>query len=59
VGWFDSDGEGTFAVAIRSAVVRGTTATLFAGAGIVADSDADEEWDELQLKYRPILDELV
>jgi len=33
-------------------------ATLFAGDGIVADSDPDREWDELQLKYRPILDEL-
>jgi menaquinone-specific isochorismate synthase len=32
--------------------------TTFAGAGIVADSDPDREWTELQLKYRPILDEL-
>jgi menaquinone-specific isochorismate synthase len=34
------------------------TVTLFAGVGIVADSDPDREWDEVQLKYRPILDEL-
>jgi len=33
-------------------------ATLFAGVGLVADSDPDREWDEVQLKYRPILDEL-
>ena len=59
VGWIDADGNGTFAVAIRSALAREKTATLFAGAGIVADSDPDEEWDELQLKYRPILDELT
>ena len=59
VGWFDADGNGTFSVAIRSALAREQQATLFAGAGIVADSDPDEEWDELQLKYRPILDELV
>jgi menaquinone-specific isochorismate synthase len=59
VGWFDADGNGTFAVAIRSAVARGTGARLFAGAGIVRDSDPDAEWDELQLKYRPVLDELV
>jgi menaquinone-specific isochorismate synthase len=58
VGWFDADGDGSFAVAIRSALTRDRTATLFAGAGIVPDSDPDEEWDELQLKYRPILDEL-
>ncbi len=59
VGWFDADGDGTFAVAIRSAVASGSEATLFAGAGIVGDSDPDEEWEELQLKYRPIFDELV
>ncbi|MXR51345.1 isochorismate synthase [Halovenus sp. WSH3] len=59
VGWFDADGDGTFSVAIRSAVACERQATLFAGAGIVADSDPDQEYDELQLKYRPILDELV
>jgi menaquinone-specific isochorismate synthase len=58
VGWFDAAGYGSFAVAIRSAVARGDTATLFAGVGIVLDSDPDREWDEVQLKYRPILDEL-
>ncbi|MFD1599723.1 isochorismate synthase [Halobellus rarus] len=58
VGWIDAAGYGTFAVALRSAVARGDTATLFAGVGIVADSDPDREWDEVQLKYRPILDEL-
>lgn len=58
VGWFDADGDGSFAVAIRSGVVAPEAVTLFAGNGIVADSDPDEEWDELQLKFRPILDEL-
>ncbi len=58
VGWVDAAGNGTFAVGIRSAVATEREATLFAGAGIVADSDPDREWDEVQLKYRPILDEL-
>ncbi len=58
IGWLDAAGNGTFAVGIRSAVATGRTATLFAGAGIVADSDPDREWDEVQLKYRPMLDEL-
>ena len=58
VGWFDANGDGDFAVAIRSAIAADRTVTLFAGAGIVAGSDPDEEWDELQLKYRPILDAL-
>ncbi len=58
VGWIDAAGYGTFAVALRSAVAHDDVATLFAGVGIVADSDPDSEWDEVQLKYRPILDEL-
>jgi len=58
VGWFDAEGDGTFAVAIRSAVATDRRATLFAGNGIVGDSDPDREWDEVQLKYRPVLDAL-
>jgi len=58
VGWIDGNGDGTFAVALRSAVTNDQRATLFAGAGIVADSDADRELDEIQLKYRPIRDVL-
>ncbi|WP_435066965.1 isochorismate synthase [Haloplanus sp. C73] len=58
VGWVDAAGNGSFAVAIRSALARGAETTLFAGVGVVADSDPDREWDEVQLKYRPILDEL-
>jgi len=58
IGWFDANGDGRFAVAIRSALARGRTATLFAGNGIVGDSDPDREYDEVQLKYRPMLDVL-
>ncbi|RDI70501.1 isochorismate synthase [Halopelagius longus] len=58
VGWVDAAGYGSFAVALRSAVSREDSATLFAGVGVVEDSDPDREWDEVQLKYRPILDEL-
>jgi len=58
VGWFDADGDGTFAVGIRSAVAADREATLFAGNGIVADSDPDAEWEEVLLKYRPMLDVL-
>lgn len=58
IGWFDEYGDGAFAVGIRSAVAAERTATLFAGNGIVADSDPNAEWDEVQLKYEPILDAL-
>ncbi|NHN40449.1 isochorismate synthase [Halorubellus sp. JP-L1] len=57
VGWFDATGDGEFLVAIRSGVAGGDRATLFAGNGIVRDSDPQEEWDEIQLKYRPLLEE--
>ncbi len=55
VGWIDARGEGEFAVAIRSALLRGATATLFAGCGLVADSDPAAEYAESQLKLRPLL----
>ncbi|WP_290811603.1 isochorismate synthase MenF [Halovivax sp.] len=58
VGWFDANGDGEFAVGIRSGVATDRRVTLFAGNGIVADSDPDEEWREVELKFRPILDEL-
>jgi len=59
VGWFDAAGDGTFEVAIRSAIANGSSASLFAGAGIVADSEPDREWDEVQLKYGPMLEALA
>ncbi|EMA52607.1 MULTISPECIES: isochorismate synthase [Halococcus] len=58
MGWFDAAGDGEFAVGIRSAVAGGRHARLYAGNGIVADSDPDEEWAELGPKFRPVLDEL-
>ncbi|MFC4551614.1 MULTISPECIES: isochorismate synthase [Halorussus] len=58
VGWFDAAGDGTFAVGLRSGVAESDRVTLFAGNGIVGDSDPDAEYEEVQLKYRPILDEL-
>jgi isochorismate synthase EntC len=55
VGWFDLDGNGELAVAIRSGVVAGEQAHLWAGAGIVAGSDPDRELAETDLKLRAIL----
>lgn len=52
VGWVDGAGDGEFAVALRSAVVRGDAATLFAGCGIVGASDPDAEWHEAAIKLR-------
>ncbi|HVO31150.1 MAG TPA: isochorismate synthase [bacterium] len=55
VGWFDLAGDGCFAVALRCAVLRGSEAWLFAGAGIVKGSDADAEYRETAAKARPML----
>jgi menaquinone-specific isochorismate synthase len=56
VGYFDQHGDGEFAVAIRSALIDGKYAWLYAGAGIVAGSDAEREWDETQAKLEPMLE---
>jgi isochorismate synthase len=58
VGWMDARGEGEFVVGLRSALVRGETATLFAGCGIVADSDPAAEVAEWGWKLRPMLQAL-
>jgi menaquinone-specific isochorismate synthase len=55
VGWFDDRGDGTFAVAIRSALVNEDRAWVFAGAGIVEGSEPDAEFRETQLKQKTIL----
>jgi isochorismate synthase len=59
VGWTNAAGDGTFAVALRCAELHGTTARLFAGAGIVAGSDPASEWTETQAKLEPMLRALV
>lgn len=58
VGWVDSRGEGEFVVAIRSALVEGNEAYLYAGCGIVADSDPESEYAESCLKLKPMLNAL-
>jgi menaquinone-specific isochorismate synthase len=55
VGWFDLDGNGELAVALRSGVVAANRAHLWAGAGIVAGSDPDRELAETELKFRALL----
>ncbi len=59
VGWLDATGNGVFAVAIRSALVRPTEARAWAGAGIVADSQPEAEWRETELKLHTVLQALA
>ncbi|MGV3487265.1 MAG: isochorismate synthase [Tuberibacillus sp.] len=58
VGWIDDDGNGDFAVGIRSCLVRGSQVRLFAGCGIVKDSIPEMEYQETEMKFRPILNAL-
>jgi len=55
VGWFDREGDGEFAIALRCGEIDGARATLYTGAGIVQGSDAAMEFDETQIKLRPML----
>lgn len=55
VGWLGADGDGEMMVALRCGLVQGPLATLFAGCGIVADSDPAREWEESRLKLRTML----
>ena len=54
IGWLGADGDGELMVALRSGVIDHTRATLFAGCGIVADSDPDLEWEESRMKLRAV-----
>jgi menaquinone-specific isochorismate synthase len=55
VGWFDVDGNGMFAPALRSAVLHDEAWRLYAGAGIVAGSRPEAEWTETGIKLEPVL----
>ncbi|SES64270.1 menaquinone-specific isochorismate synthase [Salinibacillus kushneri] len=55
IGWMDAMDNGEFAVAIRSGLIQGDEASLFAGCGIVRDSDAEKEFQETEIKFLPML----
>lgn len=55
IGWFDARGDGAFHVALRSALIDGRRAHLYAGAGIVEASEPLAEYAETELKLRTVL----
>jgi menaquinone-specific isochorismate synthase len=59
LGWLNARGGGEFFVGIRSALVHGSTARVFAGAGIVSGSTPEKEFAETELKFKAMLDALV
>jgi menaquinone-specific isochorismate synthase len=54
VGWVDAQGNGEFGIALRCAELDGPRARLFAGCGIVADSDPSAELAETEVKFAPM-----
>jgi len=58
LGWTDHTGSGEFATGIRSALIAGNRAILYAGAGIVKGSDPEKEFMETELKFQPLMSAL-
>ncbi|MGI8868496.1 MAG: isochorismate synthase [Mycobacteriales bacterium] len=58
IGWVDRAGDGEWGLALRCAEITGATARMFAGGGIVADSDPEIELAETQAKFLVIRDSL-
>ena len=58
VGWLDHQGNGDFAVSIRSGLIQGNEASIFAGCGVVQDSIAELEFEETNIKFKPMLSAL-
>lgn len=55
LGWLDSNRNSEFAVAIRSGLVQKDEVSLFAGCGVMADSDPEQEYEETAVKFLPML----
>jgi isochorismate synthase len=55
VGWTDSNEDGEFCVALRCALLRGREARLYAGVGVVRDSDPAAELAETEVKLGALL----
>lgn len=59
LGWIDSRGGGEFLVALRSALIDGPKARMYAGAGIVAGSSPEQEYAETEYKFKAMQDALL
>ena len=59
VGWVDVEGNGSFAVALRGIELDGHCGRLWAGSGIVADSDPETELGETRAKLQTVLSAVI
>src|SRR5699024_10735721 len=58
VGWLDDRFNGEFAVAIRSGLIQADETSMFAGCGVMKDSDPVLEYEETIVKFFPMLNVL-
>lgn len=58
IGWMDGDGNGEWVLVLRGGIVSGRVATVYAGAGIVANSDPEKEHAETATKLRTFISAL-
>ena len=59
VGWVSPEAGAQVALALRCALIQGATSRLYAGNGIVAESDPAAELIETRLKFQPMLNLLA
>jgi salicylate biosynthesis isochorismate synthase/menaquinone-specific isochorismate synthase len=59
VGWIDGRGDGEFAVALRCGLLWEDGARLYAGVGVMPDSDPARELEETELKFKALLTALI
>ncbi len=54
LGWLSGDGSADLSVVIRTLILQGNRYEYQMGGAIVADSDPQEEWEEMRLKAQVI-----
>jgi len=59
VGWIDGRGDGELAIALRCGLLWEDGARLYAGVGVMPDSDPARELEETELKFKALLTALV
>ncbi len=59
VGWIDGGGDGELAIALRCGLLWEDGARLYAGVGVMPDSDPARELEETELKFKALLTALI
>jgi para-aminobenzoate synthetase component 1 len=56
IGWIDLKGNACLNIVIRTIIIKDNIAFAQTGGGIVADSDAESEWNETLVKAKALLE---